>query len=635
MSLLRLHSVAALLFVTAATTPAAAQGQEVKRYAVALYHFNVQYCAGGLDGFAEAIGAEDHWAGLDTSDEGVQDAIIRESFAPLVEMYAAHPGWGADLELQGLMVDAIRARHPDLLARMQEIDSSVHFDSFHWSDELWTAQPAPAIAHSYARTLRSFDDADLRHGGAYFTQEGQFARGMADLVPPDATLLLPRNLWRLHEHGEAGPIYDIDGRNVVVAGHSWSGVLGGQDVEVRWTFMDDGELLATQDIPPYILPAFRADPEAVAAHESELLALEAQGFRIVPVAVLAAELRALDPAVPSLPPILDGSWQPEDTGNLSRWMGDPGAFPEYEHDGAVRTAWAQAYRSVRAASVLGADAITLDRAWEHLLLAGVSDSTGWNPFETEVSYAFDHAVAAEDLLRPTLDRAALGCRQWLRVDPGAASATCVDHHPEEELVPTPLPDGVVLQFGSGTEGVAEAFTDSGGAVLLRVRWSGALGPGAAPRGVHFPFPTTSIRTRSAGGRAVHDVPKDAVRVLDDPIGQPLGGGVVDLGWAFLVPDPSTVGVAARFRPDGDTLSFVEGTAALGPSERWDFWLVDAEDDALALADRLHTDPVLHVAGRALGRGPVGCAAAPVATATPFALLALFVVVRRRPRCTAS
>ena len=90
----------------------------VHKYAVSVLHYNIQYVAGGLDQFKEDLdeAVQELWADLDTSEEGVEDAIIRESFHPILELYARHPQWGADLEMQGLMLEVIQERHPQTYA---------------------------------------------------------------------------------------------------------------------------------------------------------------------------------------------------------------------------------------------------------------------------------------------------------------------------------------------------------------------------------------------------------------------------------------------------------------------------------------------------------------------------------------
>ncbi len=606
---------------------------EPRKFAVGVYHFNVQYCAGGLAGFAEALGAEDLWSSLDVSDEGVQDAIIVESFQPLLALFAAHPDWGADIELQGLMIDAIHARHPDVLTTMQGLDDQVDFDSFHWSDELWTAQPATAIERSFARTRRSFDEAGIRPGASFFTQEGQFGHGMAEIVPGGSVLMLPRNLWGLHGLGEPEPLYTLGASEVIVAGHGWSGVLGETPVEVRWVYMDDGELLATQGMNCYFLPVFRHDPASVAAHEAEIQGLVDQGFSMVTVSHLASELRALGVEGGPLPPIIDGTWQPDDTANLGRWMGDGGVFPETEHDGAVRSSWHRAYRDLRAAETLGIDPLTLDEAWDHLLLAGVSDATGWNPFETEVLYSLDHADAARRLVLPTLREAAGACQGWLSVDPGAQTATCVDSPAFARL--RPAEEG----GDGGAELVTEDLAVSGelgrwvdperpDQELFRVTWRGADAAGNPAREPRFPWSGSTARFLPAGQRTQWlELPLAAFAAEPDPVGLPLANGVLSDGTRFLVIDPGTVGLAARFDLGAAEIVFRDETAALGPVERWDVWSTAEEDIALDLSTELVEDPRREVVGTWERRpGIPGCDHA--GGSTPLGALVLLLLLFR-------
>ena len=103
------RAFAALLLVVGvlllSSAEALAQDAKARRFAVAVFHFNVQYCAGGLEDFRDDLDLGEVWAGLDATAEGVEDAIIEESFHPLLELFAAHPTWSADFEMQGLMVE--------------------------------------------------------------------------------------------------------------------------------------------------------------------------------------------------------------------------------------------------------------------------------------------------------------------------------------------------------------------------------------------------------------------------------------------------------------------------------------------------------------------------------------------------
>src|SRR6185369_10862241 len=124
---------------------------------------------------------------------------------------------------------------------------------------------------------------------------------------------------------------------------------------------------------------------------------EAGGWVIAGVSDYIATLQAAGVAPVDLPPTPDGTWQPGDTENVARWMGNAALYAEGERDNGVLTGNSGAGRLALAAETAcdAADAAGMlppgatddvTRAWRDLLLGEVSDATGWNPAPTEVFY---------------------------------------------------------------------------------------------------------------------------------------------------------------------------------------------------------------------------------------------------------
>ncbi len=628
-------------FLTLAASAAHAGGGPDK-YAVAVYHFNLQYVAGGLEAFWEDVGEPPAWEGLDITDEGVQDAIIVESFVPLLELYAAHPEWGGDFELQGLMVDVIAERHPDVLALMQELSDAgnVSFDSFHYSDELWTAQPVQAIQRSYRDTVEAFDRHGITHAQSFFTQEGQFAPGMAAVIPEGSVAMIPRNLFGLHyPDSERQPLYTLgDGRYATIGGHSWAT----DSVQVSWTFMDDGELLATGDIPPYLYPAFVHDPAEVAEYEQRLLDLEAEGYAIVSVEAAMDALLASGFAPEPLPPFIDGAWQPDDTANVGLWMGDGGGWADDEADGAVRAGYHRAFRDVRIAElIVGEDDPAVRLGWTELALGGVSDSTGWNPYRTEVTYGLDHQAAAREAVATILAAQQLtltgaGCPIGrLSGDDGSAACAvaAADRRTEADAQ-----DDLLTVLPGATTAEAAWFEDDAypGATGVAVTFSGIRLAADPERAIEIASTAESVRILSAGqSETLSDVP---LELFDEeiPIAVPLAGGLLHLGDdLWLVPDPQTTHLGARVHPDSGVVRFHDETAGLEDVETWELYFVEGEDAARTLADRLTNRPPLEFdvafPDGILPEVDCSCAAAPGAAPVLPALLLGAAFSRRRRR----
>ncbi|MEW5945384.1 MAG: hypothetical protein AB1742_04220 [bacterium] len=389
-----LYFAAVLTFLTVSAFPAA-QAPEGQRFAAALYHFNLQYVAG---------------------DRNAEDRIVRESLAPLLDLYVRHPGWGADFEMQGYMVEQLNERFPDVFRKLKTLIESGQIDlvCFHYSDQFFLAYPRWDMDWSERLDRRLLDRLGVRRSGTVFTQEGQFGEGLSDFMKANGydTAILPKNLYRyLHGDEDAAPYYDMNGVNVVIGGKGVKYEDGGVKLSLEWTFFDDGELLATGRTSPYS-PDFRYDPAALAGYEDRLARLEADGVKLVTVGGCVRALKALGVKPAPLKPVLDGTWQAGETDNVFRWMGDyRGA---HERDDEVLTTTYRSRTLLAAAETAlirlkntgaGVDALeeTLAEAWRKQLLAEVSDSTGWTPAPGEIEYALEMDRSAADAARGIIE----------------------------------------------------------------------------------------------------------------------------------------------------------------------------------------------------------------------------------------
>lgn len=373
------------------------------KLAVAVYHFNVQYVAGGLRGFPDGEITRQN----DFDEAQLEDRIVREGLEPVLDLFLAHPTFAADIELQAYMVEIIATRHPDVLTKMQTLANrgQIDFDSFHYSDQLYIAYPKEDLEVSLDLVDGIFSRACLPIGRSVFTQEGQFAAGQLPLAAARGrrASVFPKNLF-FHQHGRAavddGVLFEGGaGHTVIVGGEGYAT----NDFELAWTFMDDGEIAFSDGrLNPYFGADYVVDPEAIAEHIARLEAMEAEGYvhATIAEAVQAMEKRGL--ARRPLPTTFDGTWQPDDTGNVYRWMGGSGIFRPQERDSAVLAAIWRARTTVETvASGLRDLGSGMEReitsAWREVLLAQVSDSTGWNPFIGEVEYSLEKSAAAEAL----------------------------------------------------------------------------------------------------------------------------------------------------------------------------------------------------------------------------------------------
>jgi hypothetical protein len=379
------------------------------KLAVAVYHFNIQYVAGGLTGFPDNTITPKY----DLNEQAVEDSIVRQGFEPLLDLYLMHPSFHADIELQSYMLEVIAKRHPDVLDKMRMLAASgqIDFDSFHYSDQLFLAFPKRDLEVGIDFTDQIFARVCLPKGRSIFTQEGQFARGELPIARDHgyAVAVLPKNLfsYQLGQDAANRSVLFEDpetpGEPVLIGGQSWTSTAArpGQTIELVWTYMNDGEIaLSKGGLDPYFGTDYVVDPAAVASKVMELEALEQNGFVHATIAEAVAAMTKMGIPHAKLPPVFDGTWQPSNTNNMYRWMGGGGLFHTYERDSDTLAAEWRASAAVKAAeAAAGASpkpeiAAALSEAWREALLSQDSDSTGWNPWRTEVEYSNRHAAYA-------------------------------------------------------------------------------------------------------------------------------------------------------------------------------------------------------------------------------------------------
>lgn len=588
-----------------ACSPATPGDPVAGRWALSLFHFNVQYVPGGLDGmFPPPAGDAFHY-----DNDQTEDLIIRESFLPVLDILEAHPSWQLTLEMQGLMLEVLAARWPDDLARLVALVSSrqVELASAHYADQLLLAYPRGHIARSLALTNQVAATHGITPSGAIFTQEGFFGHGLIPVLTENERSIaaIGRNLVGFQRDDvPAAAYYELDAMPVLLAGN---GAPIESGAEMRWSFFGDGELLAT-GVAPYLGDYFRRDEALVQAYVDELTCLEAQGFRIGRIDDYVAALQAASIAPQPLPAILDGDWQPRDTRNVGLWLGGLGRF-NTDEDNAVVAENHRAGFLLGAAETLfgssGSSAIAdgrarLDAAWRDLFLAEVSDSTGWNPWLAEIRYSRDHAASvvtqASAIIRDQL--AALG---WTaaEVDPGAGTAVERTGPPPVPVLTDVSPAPVDVTVTSPGRPVALSWKRrADGVLVLDV----TIGPATDPMAdrdtvpVTLTFPSTDGRLRYSP--AFLDVVED--HALSDfsfeEIWLPVPNGLAGIDGGFLVQDHSAVHLAFGWSQSG-SVRLLDETLPPDQSARWRILFTDGDGSAaVALARATNDQRALWVCG---------------------------------------
>ncbi len=358
---------AVILFLVVSGTLAADQG-----FLLNMYHFNIQYVAGS---------------------EKAMRQNVEQSFAPLVQFYLDHPGWGADFEMQGQYIEFLAQEYPEVLDKFRMLVNSGQAElvSFHYSDQFLLAFPAYDQERSLQISDFIFTENDIKRSNVIFTQEAQFGEGLCDMGRRHGyeVAVMNSDLYRWFQDDDRYPYYTVRGLDVVEkrdAEHPRAGI------RVKWLFLGDGELVVTGGLSPYFSGLFKVRESRLKSLERKLKDLEAQGYRIATVSQYHAALKAAGVQPVPLKPILDAPWRPEDDDGIYTWLGKY-VFP-WEEDYLLRTEnWETRALLIRA-EMNGVSLADLRDAWKHQLNAEVTDTTGWSPFPVEIRYGREESEAA-------------------------------------------------------------------------------------------------------------------------------------------------------------------------------------------------------------------------------------------------
>ena len=363
-----------------------------KKFAVGVFHFNVQYVAGGLKGFQD-----NDLFDMDAAE--VEDAIIVQSLDPLLDILLDHPRFAADVEMQGYMLDLIRQRHPMTLKKLRQLVEygQIEVVSFHYSDQLFVAHNHWSMEKSIELNQQAFQDACIPIAPAVFCQEGQFSEGMQvmlDQAGQSVGLLKGMYGYSVKDHANA-MLYTLRGHDVVTT-DSMSDASSG--VEIKWYAVDDGEVLVTNGLNPYMGKGFKMTDSAKKKLVNMFQGLIDNGYFMTTVGDYVNYLHDYDVKSEKIPFVLDGTWHPSRSDNLFAWMGRRGMFGSDEDDNGIMTGLEASVLDLKALETLinfaknkGVDVQKYQDALHELtrtqVLAEVSDATGWNPWKAEVDYA--------------------------------------------------------------------------------------------------------------------------------------------------------------------------------------------------------------------------------------------------------
>jgi hypothetical protein len=595
---------------------------EQAKYALSLFHFNIEYVVGGLqyvdnEGTVHSMSdvlsdpaLVDGW-----DNDRVEDWIVTETFEPILDLYLAHPQWRVNIELQAYMIEVLAARHGSVLEKLHTLawNGQVELISFHYSAQLFLAFPKEDLVRSIARTRQVFAEHCLPLSGVVFNQEGQAGPGwMRTLVEEGYSIgVYPKNLYLyVHEGVPMWPHYAAEGGTLVIGPGSYD---PGAGVQIAWDFFDDGELRAVPDlISPYLAPLAGHDPARVAEFEAKLQAREDEGYILTTVSGLVDHLEARGVEKKPAPVLVDGTWQAKSTDSIHRWLGGRSdVFAGAEEDNRVRTGNAKARMAVAASQVLleyaetagvevSAAKAEMASLWDLLFHAEISDASGVNPWRGEVLFALEaneelearsHALQQELLGLLDVDHVIvdLASRQVSVVDAPVLGG-------EPQIVEAPL-EVEVLADGRPTDSKWYALGEGRWRLTLSI--SAALDPDSCDdcdtKWVEVRFPRTHDALEYSPGLMEDEVvfqPLDGFTLQLGEVYLPLANGLIGLGdGRYVIKHVRRVHVAGHVAADRTTVDFIDETLPTDQAAVWVFELVDGTaEEALGVANGLNIAP---------------------------------------------
>ena len=359
-----------------------------EKYAIGMFHFNLQYVAG---------------------DYKIENRIIRESVFPVLQFFEKNPQYKSDIEIQGYAIEVFAEEHPEVLALLKKLVNrgQIELVIAHYSDQFFIGYPALDLQKSIEICDQILAKNGMKRSRVFFGQEIQWTPAYASVLKGKYDLIATSSDPHSWYRDETLPLVNIHYGNDQILGliDSKKDLPG---LTWAYAFLDDGEVFNSLD--------YNSDFYRVPAQEKENIdrfkKLEKEGYKFLTMTELANKIKNLKGyQIPDYPFVPEGTWNMSVCGPFM-WMGRQRTG--IETDGITR---ALSYR-LRSVILLAENLIDfaaskgvdvtelkkmLEQAWRHLLLSEVSDSSGWSPWLVEVQYTAAEVANANKILTEIMD----------------------------------------------------------------------------------------------------------------------------------------------------------------------------------------------------------------------------------------
>lgn len=550
--------------------------QAQEKYAIGLFHFNLQYVAG---------------------DYRIERRIIRESLYPALQFFEKNPQYKADFEIQGYAIDVLADEHPDVLALLKKLINrgQIELVIAHYSDQFFIAYPALDMKKSIEISDRILAAHGMKRSRVFFGQEIQWTPAFASFLKDQYDLVVTSSDPHGYYRNKTLPLVNVKYGNDQILGLIGAGEKKLDGLEWDFSFLDDGEVFNTTD--------YNSNFYRVAAQEKESIdrfkKLQAAGYKFVTMTELATKIKQLKGyKIPDYPFVPEGTWNMSVCGPFM-WMGRQRSG--VETDGITRALSYEWRGKLMLAETLtkfadsrGYDVAELkkliEEAWQHLLLSEVSDASGWTPWLVEVKYTeieIDQVQRRVSAVLKKLGEMAPedGNTYLLTTKTGTVMLADAVKPVKTVSAYCPVPFKVL-----SAKSVVETQKLSDKLYRLDIQCERPV-DGAVE--IAFDTPTSGLWYSAGTGEEIAvEIPTD---LKHDPAFA-LSNGFIYLGNGFsLIKDCSVEHLAATWRQKSKELVFREELNPSNPGMKMRFYIVKGDlNDGLAFANKLNTWPSWHL-----------------------------------------
>lgn len=541
-----------------------------------MFHFNLQYVAG---------------------DYRIENRIIKESLYPVLQFFEKNTQYKSDIEIQGYGIEVLAEEHPEVLQLFKKLINrgQIELVIAHFSDQFFIAYPALDLQKSIEIDDQILEKYGMKRSKVFFGQEIQWTPAYASILKDKYNLVVTSSDPHGYYRNATLPLVNVTYGNDNILAIIGAGEKKLNGLHWDWSFLDDGEVFNTLDYNSNFYPV----PEQEKRSIDHFKKLENEGYTFVTMSELADKIKSLKGyKIPEYPFVPEGTWNMSVCGPFM-WMGRQRSG--IETDGITRAAsyklrgvLLMAERLVEYAKLKGIDVSELKRliakAWRHLLLSEVSDSSGWTPWLVEVQYTNNEVANTYTLINQVFDK-------LKKIIPADDKALLIDTKSGKAQITTkPKTPTSATSFFPIPFAVKAKKTESSIVQLSKKLYRLDIKcqrPADGAIEIVFDTPSSGLYYSAGAGEDIAvEIPSD----LNHNPALSLSNGFIYLNNGYsLVKDCSVEHIAATWKMKEQKLVFREELCETNPEMNMRFYLVKGEiNDGLEIANKLNTWPSFSV-----------------------------------------